>query len=142
MKRTLLASAAICDVGIGGMALTRQDEKVGAKVTPLSRRDLVEKLDGKGARVTAQGVVIGPRRPGRPAPPRRAGVRLRPGGRVRARHRRRARHEVEGRDTFYEPSGGTHRVTRNPNARRRARLLAVILHPRDAEPITLPEGVA
>jgi quercetin dioxygenase-like cupin family protein len=45
-------------------------------------------------------------------------------------------------DTFYEPSGCVHRVTRNPDARRRTRLLAVILHPRDTEEVTVPVGAA
>ena len=42
-------------------------------------------------------------------------------------------------DTFYEPSGCVHRVTRNPSARAKTRLLAVILHPRDAKEVTVPE---
>ena len=45
-------------------------------------------------------------------------------------------------DAFYEPSGCVHRVTRNPDPRQRTRLLAVILHPRDAEEVTVPEGAA
>ena len=42
-------------------------------------------------------------------------------------------------DTFYEPSGSVHRVARNPSGKTRMRLLAVILHPRDARQITIPE---
>ena len=49
MNRTFLALA-VCAVGVGGMALARRDEKGGAKVTQLSRRDIVEKLDGKDGR--------------------------------------------------------------------------------------------
>jgi quercetin dioxygenase-like cupin family protein len=48
----------------------------------------------------------------------------------------------EAGDTFYEPSGCVHRVTRNPRARAKTRLLAVILHPRDAELVTVPEEAA
>src|SRR3954447_22278880 len=44
-------------------------------------------------------------------------------------------------DTFYEPSGCVHRVTRNPSTKSKARLLAVILHPRDAREVTVPEKV-
>jgi len=51
MNRIFLAFA-VCAVGVGGMTLARHDEKGGAKVTQLSRRDIVEKLDGKDARVT------------------------------------------------------------------------------------------
>jgi quercetin dioxygenase-like cupin family protein len=42
-------------------------------------------------------------------------------------------------DTFYEPSGSVHRVARNPSGKTRTRLLAVILHPRDAKGVTVPE---
>ena len=45
-------------------------------------------------------------------------------------------------DTFYEPSGCVHRVTRNPSARAKTRLLAVILHPRGTEKVTVPEEAA
>jgi hypothetical protein len=33
-------------------------------------------------------------------------------------------------------------VTRNPSARQKTRLLAVILNPRDAEKVTVPEEAA
>jgi quercetin dioxygenase-like cupin family protein len=42
-------------------------------------------------------------------------------------------------DTFYEPSGSVHRVARNPSKTAKTRLLAVILHPRDAKETTIPE---
>ena len=42
-------------------------------------------------------------------------------------------------DTFYEPSGSVHRVARNPSGKTRARLLAVILRPRDTKETTVPE---
>src|SRR3954463_9169039 len=60
MNRTFLALAAVCGIGVGGMVLARHDEKGGAKVTQLSRRDIVEKLDGKDARVTVEEVTIEP----------------------------------------------------------------------------------
>ena len=60
MNRTFLALAVCAAVGIGGMALARHDEKDTAKVTDLSRRDIVEKLDGKDARVTVEEVAIEP----------------------------------------------------------------------------------
>ena len=141
MNRRSLAFAA-CAVGVGGLTLARHDEKGGAKVTQLSRRDIVEKLDGKDARVTVEAVTI------------------EPGGQVRP-HRHTGpvvEYVLEGeyehaliedrvttyktRDTFYEPSGCVHRVTRNPSARAKTRLLAVILHPRGTEKVTVPEEAA
>jgi quercetin dioxygenase-like cupin family protein len=108
-------------------------------LTTTVMQDIVEKLDGKDARVTVEEVAI------------------EPGGRV-ARHRHAGPvfgYVLEGEyehalnddpvttyragDTFYEPSGCVHRVTRNPSARAKTRLLAVILHPRDAKEVTVPE---
>ena len=138
MNRTFLASAVCAAVGIGGMALARHDEKDTAKVTDLSRRDIVEKLDGKDARVTVEEVAI------------------EPGGQVRP-HRHTGPvfgYVLEGEyewgiddqpakvlqsgDTFYEPAGCLHRVSRNPG-KARMRLLAWVLHPRDVKEIVIPE---
>jgi quercetin dioxygenase-like cupin family protein len=41
-------------------------------------------------------------------------------------------------ETFYEPSGVVHRVARNPSTKTKTRVLAVILHPRDAKEVTTP----
>ena len=42
-------------------------------------------------------------------------------------------------ETFYEPAGAVHRVSRNPSAKGKTRLIAVVLHPRDAKQIAIPE---
>ena len=142
MNRTFLALAVCAAVGIGGMALARHDEKDTAKVTDLSRRDIVEKLDGKDTRVTVQEVVIEPG--SRVAPHRHAGPVF--GYVLEGEYEHALDDEpvttYKAGGTFYEPSGCVHRVTRNPNARHKTRLLAVILHPRDAEKVTVPEGAA
>ena len=141
MNRTFLALA-VCAVGVGGMALARHDEKGGVKVTQLSRRDIIEKLDGKDAKVTVEEVAIEPG--GRALPHRHAGPVL--GYVLEGEYEHALDDEpvttYKAGDTFYEPSGCIHRVTRNPNARQRTRLLAVILHPRYAEKVTVPEGAA
>ena len=141
MNRTFLALA-VCAVGVGGMALARHDEKDGAKVTHVSRRDIVEKLDGRDARVTVQEVAIEPGR--RVAAHRHTGPVF---GYVLEGEYEHALDDdpvttYRTGDTFYEPSGCVHRVTRNPSARAKTRLLAVILHPRDAEKVTVPGGTA
>ncbi len=142
MNRTSLALAVCAAVGIGGMALARHDEKVTAKMTDLSRRDIVEKLDGKDARVTVEEVAIEPG--GQVHPHRHTGPVF--GYVLEGEYEHALNDEpvktFRAGDTFYEPSGCVHRVTRNPNARHRTRLLAVILHPRDAEKVTVPEEVA
>ena len=46
--------------GLGAMALARQTETAPVKVTQLSQRDIVEKLDGKSAMGTVSMVTIAP----------------------------------------------------------------------------------
>ena len=139
MNRTFLALAVCAAVGIGGMAPARHDEKDKAKVTDLSRRDIVEKLDGKDARVTVEEVAIEPG--GRVAPHRHAGPVF--GYVLEGEYEHALDDEpvttYKAGDTFYEPSGCVHRVTKNPSTTGKTRLLAVILHPRDAKEVTIPE---
>ena len=142
MNRTFLALAVCAAVGIGGMAQARHDEKDTAKVTDLSRRDIVEKLDGKDARVTVEEVEIEPG--GQVRPHRHAGPVF--GYVLEGEYEHALDDEpvttYKAGDTFYEPSGCVHRVTRNPSARAKTRLLAVILHPRGIEKVTVPEEAA
>src|SRR4051812_1447712 len=104
MNRTFLALA-VCTVGVGGMTLARHDEKGGAKVTQLSRRDIVEELDGKDARVTVEEVAIEPGE--RVAPHRHAGPVF---GYVLEGEYEHALDDApvkrfKAGDTFYEPTG-------------------------------------
>src|SRR3954470_16641066 len=123
MNRTFLALAVCAAVGIGGMAPARHDEKDTAKVTDLSRRDVVEKLDGKDARVTVDEVTIEPG--GRVAPHRHAGTVF---GKVLEGEDEHAIDDgpvttYKAGDTFYEPAGCLHRVSRNPALEGKTRLL-------------------
>src|SRR3954452_23856939 len=142
MNRKLLMLAAGAALVAGGMTLARHDEKVGVKVTRLSQRDVVEKLDGKDAKATVEEVTL---EPGQEVPPHRhAGPVF---GYVLEGEYEHALGDdpvktYKAGDTFYEPSGCVHRVTRNPSARAKTRLLAVILHPRDADKVTVPEEAA
>ena len=139
MNRTFLAFA-VCAVGVGGMTLARHDEKGGAKVTQLSRRDIVEKLDGKDARVTVQEVAIGPG--GRVAPHRHTGPVF---GYVLEGEYEFAIDDqpatvLKAGETFYEPTGCLHRVSGSPaGATGKARVLAILLQPRDPKSIAVPE---
>jgi len=139
MNRRSLAFAA-CAVGISGLTLARHVETNGAKVTQLSQRDIVEKLDGKDARATVEEVTIEPG--GQVSPHHHTGPVF---GYVLEGAYEHALNDdpvttYKAGDTFYEPSGCVHRVTRNPSARATTRLLAVILHPRDTEKVTVPEA--
>src|SRR6478672_6291447 len=131
MNRTLLVLAACAALVAGGLTLAR-----------LSQRDVVEKLDGKDAKATVEEVTL---EPGQEVPPHRhAGPVF---GYVLEGEYEHALNDDPAKtykagDTFYEPTGCVHRVTRNPSARAKTRLLAVILHPRDTEKTTVPEEAA
>jgi hypothetical protein len=42
-------------------------------------------------------------------------------------------------ETFYEPTGCLHRVSKNPATKGRTRLIAFVLHPHDAKEVAIPE---
>jgi hypothetical protein len=44
-------------------------------------------------------------------------------------------------ETFYEPGGASHCVSRNPRDTKKTRALAVILHPRDAKELVMPAAM-
>ena len=44
-------------------------------------------------------------------------------------------------DTFYEPTMMLHAVSRNPSDKTKTRVIAVLLHPRDAKQLVIPEPV-
>ena len=139
MTRKFSALAIGVVLGIGALAFAEHEGHGKVKVTTLSERDVVEKLDGKDARVTTVEVTMGP---GQSSPPHRHpgpvfgyvlegeydwGLDDQPVKRLKVG------------DTFYEPGGSLHRVSRNPNAKTRTRVLAVLLHPRDAKQLVIPE---
>src|SRR3954469_3351809 len=142
MNRTFLMLAACAALGAGGITLAQHVEKGGVKVTRLSQRAIAEKLDGKEAKATVEEVTL---EPGREVTPHRhAGPVF---GYVLEGEYEHALNDgpvttYKAGDTFYEPSGCVHRVTRNPSTKSKTRLLAVILHPRDAEQVTVPEEAA
>ena len=145
MSRTYLVLTVLTALGIGGASLAQHAQHTGrgqVKVTQLSQRHIIEKLDGKEFSATAQEVAIEPG--GRVLPHRHTGPVF---GYVLEGEYEHAIDDdpvttYKAGDTFYEPSGCVHRVTRNPGARQKTRLLAVILHPRHAEKVTVPEGAA
>ena len=131
-----LAIAAGVLVGVGGMAVARHDEKERAK--PISAWDIGEKLDGKETKVTVVEVALEPGQAGEPH--RHAGPVI---GYVLEGEYEWAIDDQPAKtfkagDTFYEPTGCLHRVSKNPAAKGNTRVLAVVLHPRDAKQITIP----
>ena len=97
MRRILLAAAVGAAIGAGGLALAQHGYRGPETVRTLSERDIVEKLDGKEARVTMQEVTFEPGQAG--LPHRHAGPMF--GyvleGEFEFGHRRRAREDAQGR---------------------------------------------
>lgn len=138
MIRTLLTLAVGMGVGAVGITATQHKHK-GAKVTTLAARDIVEKLDGKEAKVTFQEVTLEAGQAD--APHRHTGPVF---GYVLEGEFESALDDQPAKvfkagETFYEPTGSVHRVSKNPAAKGKTRVVAVILHPRDAKEVTIPE---
>jgi quercetin dioxygenase-like cupin family protein len=137
MIRTLLTLAVGIGVGAGGLTAARHEEKSAAKT--LAARDVSEKLDGKDAKVTFVEVTLSPGQGS--APHRHPGPVF---GYVLEGEYEWAIDDQPARvlkvgETFYEPTGCLHRVSKNAAAKGTTRILAVVLHARDAKQIVIPE---
>jgi quercetin dioxygenase-like cupin family protein len=140
MRRILLAIT-VGALAAGGMSLAQHDEhgKGGDYVKVLSQKEIIEKLDGKKAKATTAQVTLAP-------------------GQLEAAHRHPGPafgYVLEGEyewavddnkpkilkagDTFYEPTGCLHGVSRNPSKTNKARFIAVVLHPEGAKDVVIPE---
>ena len=140
MRRTLVAII-VCALAVGGTSLAQHDGhgKGGEGVKVLSQKDITEKIDGKKAKATTVEVTLVP-------------------GQVEAAHRHPGPafgYVLEGEyewavddnkpkilkagDTFYEPTGCLHGVSRNPSKKNKARFIAIVLHPEDAKDVVIPE---
>jgi len=138
MKRKLFVLLFGAALGAGGMAFADFHED-GEQVKVISSQEINEKLDGNDATVTVVEVTIEPGESGlahrHPGPgfvyvlegEYELGIDDRPTKRFNAG------------ETFYEPTGVLHRVSKNPAAQGRTRLIAFVLHPRDAKEIAVPE---
>jgi quercetin dioxygenase-like cupin family protein len=135
-----MALASLAAFVAGGMALAQHVEPGNGKpaVKVLSQKDVVEKLDGKQARATTVEVTLAPGQ--QSAPHRHPGPvfgYVIEGAYEWAIDDQPAR-TLRAGDTFYEPTGCLHRVSRNPSQKGKTRVLAVILHPHDSKGIALP----
>jgi quercetin dioxygenase-like cupin family protein len=140
MVRALITLAAGIGAGAVGMAATQHGaQHAGVKVTTLAARDVVEKLGAKEAKATFLEVTLEAGQAD--VPHRHAGPAF---GYVLEGEYEWAIDDqpaktLKAGDTFYEPTGCLHRVAKNPAAKGKTRVLAVILHPRGAKQVTIPE---
>src|SRR5262245_7026050 len=137
MIRTLLALAAGIGVGVGVMNAAQHHED-GEKVRELSVTDIKEKLDGKDARATVVEVTIEPGQAGLPHRHPGSAVGYVLEGEYELGIDDQPTKVIKAGQTFYEPAGAVHRVSKNPG-KVKTRLIAVVLHPRDAKQIAIPE---
>lgn len=142
MYRAMLLFAAGAAVGVGGLSLARDGHghgPAGPAVKVLSAADIGEQLDGKAAKATTLLVTFDP---GAASTPHRH-----PGpvfgyvleGEFETKVGDGPAKTLKAGDTFYEPTMALHAVSRNPGDKAKARVLAVMLHPRDAKELVLPE---
>src|SRR5690242_7926115 len=139
MTRALLTLTAGIAVGVAVTFAADRDHHKAVKVIQLSQRDIIEKLDGKSTSATVVEVTFEPGQ--QDSPHHHTGPvfgYVLEGEYEHALDDEPVKKHKAG-DTFYEPSGSVHRVARNPSGKTRTRLLAVILHPRDAKEVTVPE---
>jgi quercetin dioxygenase-like cupin family protein len=124
-------------IGLCGMA-TGHDEPRPGKASVVAERDITEKLDGKEAKATIVELTLEPGQAGKPH--RHAGPVFRYvlEGEYELAINDEPAKVLRAGDTFFEPTGCLHRVSRNPG-KVKTRVLATILHPRDGKPITVPE---
>ena len=137
MVRRVLVLAAGIGLAAGGMTAARHDEKSHGSVKPIAARDIVEKVDGKEAKATAVEVTLEAGQAG--SPHRHPGPVL---GYVLEGEYEWAIDDNESRvlkagETFYEPAGCLHRVSKNPG-KAKTRVLSWVIHPRDAKDLVLP----
>jgi quercetin dioxygenase-like cupin family protein len=139
MIRTLLTLAAGIGVRVVVTFVADHDHHKAVKVTQLSQRDIIEKLDGKAASATVVEMTfeLGQK----DSPHRHTGPVF--GYVLQGEYEHALDDEpvkkYKAGDSFYEASGSVHRVARNPSGKTRTRLLAVILHSRDTKETTGPE---
>lgn len=136
MVRAFLMLLAGIGVATGAINAAQQHED-GEKVKVLSAVELIEKLDGKAATATVVEVTIEPGQAGLPHRHPGAAIGYVVEGEYELGIDDQPTKVVKAGETFYEPKECLHRVSRNPG-KVRTRLIAVVLHPREAKEIAVP----
>jgi quercetin dioxygenase-like cupin family protein len=138
MNRSILA---LIVAAIGGMTLAGDEatDKGRPKVVTISERDIAEKLDGKAVKATTVEVTLEPGQAGMPHrhPGPVFGYILE--GEYEWAVDDQPVKKLKVGDTFYEPAMCLHRVSKNPSDQNKTRVLAVLLVPRDAKELSIPE---
>lgn len=140
MRQSLLALLAGFGVGVGGLAFANLHEhEDGEAVKVIAAHDMKEKLDGKESKATVVEVIIEPGKSGLPHRHPGPGLVYVAEGQYELGIDDQPTKIFKAGETFYEPTGCLHRVSKNPAAKGRTRLIAFVLHPRDAKEVAIPE---
>ena len=141
MSRTCLLLAVLTALGIGGAILAQHVQHTGqgpVKVTQLSQRHIIEKLDGKESSATVLEVTFEPGQ--KDTPHRHAGPVF--GYVLEGEYEHAINDEpiksYKAGDTFYEPPGAIHSTSRNPSADQRLKIV-VFMVADQKNPTTVPE---
>lgn len=141
MKRISMVVIVSTAIAITGLAVAQPKNnaaETGEHVKVLASYDVKEKLDGKDATVTMVEVTLAPRQASashrHPGP---AFVYVVEGTYELGIDDQPVKTYKAG-ESFQEPSGSLHRVSRNPASTGRNKLVAVVLHPRSAKEILTP----
>jgi quercetin dioxygenase-like cupin family protein len=136
MIRTLCTLAVGFGLGAGMFAAHDHD---GEKVKVISERNIAEKIDGKEAKATVVEVTIEPGQAGLPHRHPGPGFGYVLEGEYELGIDDQPTKVLKQGETFYEPTGCLHRVSKNPSDKGRTRVLAVVLQPRDSTMVAIPE---
>lgn len=138
MNRTLTAGVVAIVLGLGGFVAAQKHED-GERVKVIGAHDMQEKLDDKDSKATVVEVTIEPGQEGlahrHPGP----GLVYVLEGEYELGIDDQPTKRFKSGETFYEPTGCLHRVSRNPSKTGKTRLIAFVLHPRDVKEIAVPE---
>jgi quercetin dioxygenase-like cupin family protein len=138
MDRRILIPVLAIGLVFGAYAAAWHDGDEHHSVKPLAVWSLSEKLDGNEAKATAVEVTLEPGQAS--APHRHPGPVL--GYVIEGEYEWAIDDQpakvLKAGETFYEPGGCLHRVSKNPG-KVKARVLAWVIHPRDAKDLVIPE---
>src|SRR5436190_18252262 len=139
MVRTSFAVLLGASLAAGGFLFAQHDAHSGESVKVISMTELQEKLDGKPTNATVVEVTIEPGKEGLPHRHPGPAIVYVLEGQYELGIDDQPTKTFKAGETFYEPGNHLHRVSKNPAKQGRTRLIAVVLHPRDAKDIAVPE---
>ncbi len=138
MIRTCVALL-VASLVTASIVLAQHNGQGKTKVKVISVADVAEKIDGKQTKATTVELTLEPGAAG--APHRHPGPVF--GYIIEGQYEWAIDDQpakiLKAGDTFYEPTGCLHRVSKNASDKTTTRVLAVLLHPADVKEIAVPE---